>query len=198
MVDLEGKVICNAFMECDYVCSHRVPHELGMLCHMTCDGTCVPIQVFWENDRCVYAIKRQDGNYHRITPDPAPEIPISQAPAVSELYMDEKIYICSSHANCSNDNCLHKEFHNRNQGCGNECHHQDSCGNIYGVTCREANNEEILQLFREHDGENQHIADMLEQDDKAYSDFIEVLAKSKPETPKLVPERVKRFLNLEL
>ena len=70
--------------------------------------------------------------------------------------------------------------------------------NVCGVPCREANNEEILQLFREHDDENQHIDDLLEQDDKVYSDLMDELTKPKPEKPKPVHERVKRFLNLEL
>ncbi len=198
MSNLEGKVICNAFMECNdpdhATCEHRIPHELHMYCRTACGsagvpgGECVPIQVYCRvNGEPVYCIKGLDGKTHMIPKDPAPAIP--------EFNMDEKIYICPSHASCPYDDCEHKQFHNRVQRCGSECHR---LGSNYGAACREANSDEILQLFKDHEGENQHIDDMLKQDDKAYSDFMEEITKPKPERPKPTHERVQRFLNLEL
>lgn len=193
MNNLEGKVICNAFMKCNDhdTCNHRIPHEHSMFCRMVCGsggvpgGTCVPIEVFWIDDKRVYAVKMQDGNYHKLPEDPAPTIP--------NFYMDEMIFICPSHASCPHDDCTHKEFHNRSQGCGVECYR-----GMISEVCREANSDEILQLFRDHDGENQHIDDALKKYDQVYSEFMEKLTKPMPEKPKPMHERVKRFLNLEL
>lgn len=198
MADLEGKFICNAFMECEdhNNCDHRSPHEHNMSCRTACGsggvpgGVCVPITRM--NDQCIYTIESIDSFVTAIPKDPAPAIP--------GLCMDEKIYICLSHATCpyDYDDCNHKQFHNKLDDCELKCFHLGVPDDICGVTCREANNEEILQLFREHDGENQHINDLLEQDDKVYSDFMDELTKPKPEKPKPVHERTKRFLNLEL
>ena len=186
MVNLEGKVICNAFMDCDdTTCRHRVPHEHIMICEMSCTGTCVPIHVYYRvNGVPVYSVKGLDDVYHVIPEDLTPATP--------------EFYICSSHASCPNDDCEHKQFHNKLDECETECFRLGLPNNVCGVPCREANNEEILQLFREHDDENQHIDDLLEQDDKVYSDLMDELTKPKPEKPKPVHERVKRFLNLEL
>ena len=194
MVNLEGKVICNAFMKCNDPihnnCNHRIPHEHSIYCRTACGGdgvlggVCVPITRM--NDQCIYTIESIDGFVTEIPNDPALEIP--------EFNMDEKIYICPSHASCLNDDCNHKVFHNKSQGCESECQREADNNGV----CREANNDEILQLFRDHAGENQHIDDMLEQDDKVYSDLMDELTKPKPEKLKPVHERVKRFLNLEL
>lgn len=195
MRNLEGKMICNAFMEYDDddPCNHRVPHERVMFCAMACknSGTCVPIQVYCRvNGEPVYFIKTQDDETHMIPKDPFSEMP--------DFNMDEKIYICPSHASCPYDDCDHKQFHNRKDECESECYCLGVLPNLCGVACREANSDEILQLFRDHEGENQHIDDLLKQDDKAYLDFMTELIKPKPETPKPVHERVQRFLNLEL
>jgi hypothetical protein len=175
MTNLEGKVICNAFMKCNDHdnCNHRIPHEHSMFCRMACGaggvpgGTCVPITR--PNDQCMYTIESIDGFVTTIPEDPAPAIP--------EFNMDE----------------------NRSAGCISECYYR---GVKYGYNCnegcREANNEEILQLFREHEGENQHIDDLLKEDDRAYSEFMEEITKPMPEKPKPTHERVKRFMNLEL
>ena len=185
MSNLEGKVICNAFMKCNDPnhnnCNHRIPHEHNIYCRTACGGdgviggVCVPITRM--NDQCIYTIESIDDFVTEIPKDPALEIP--------EFYMDEKIYICPDPCIL---NCEHKDFHN-------------ACVDItcpFGIKCREANSDEILQLFRDHAGENQHIDDMLEQDDKVYSDLMDGLTKPKPEQPKPVHERTKRFLNLEL
>jgi len=184
MSNLDGKVICNAFMECNDHdnCDHHIPHERNINCRTSCGGggvrgaTCVPIQVYCiVNGKSVYCIKTKDGETHMIPKDPAPELP--------EFNMDERIYICPFHASCPSDGCEHKQFHNKLDECEIECHLFDI--SLRGVACREANNEEILQLFRE-------------QDDKVYSEFMAELIKPKPEKPKSVHERVQRFLNLEL
>ena len=200
MVSLEGKVICNAILECDDLeCNHRIPHEHTITCGWTCDsdsggvpgGSCVPIQVYCRvNGNRVYYIKGIDGKTGMIPKNPSSEIP--------EFYMDEKIYICPSHAICPYDNCNHKVFHNKLDKCETECHRIGIPLAYCGITCREANSDEILQLFRDHEGENQHIDDMLKEDDKAYSELMEELTKQIPENPKPVHERVKRFLNLEI
>lgn len=195
-LNLDGKVICNAFVKCNnHDCSHGIPHEHSMYCRMACSadgvpgGTCVPITR--PNDQCMYTIESIDGFVTTIPEDPAPAIP--------EFNMDERIYICPSHASCPNPDCIHKQFHNRSAGCISECYYR---GVKYGYNCnegcREANNEEILQLFREHEGENQHIDDLLKEDDRAYSEFMEEITKPMPEKPKPTHERVKRFMNLEL
>jgi hypothetical protein len=202
MSNLEGKVICNAFMECDdkdhAICEHRIPHELHMYCRTACGsagvpgGICVPIQVCYRvNGELVYCIKGLDGKTHMIPKDFAPAIP--------DFNMDEKIYICPAHTSCPNPDCIHKQFHNRSAGCISECYY---CGVRYGYNCnegcREANSEEILQLFRDHEGENQHIDDMIKRDDQIYLDAMDEPTKPKPEKPKPTHERVQRFLNLEL
>ena len=192
MSNLDGKVICNAFMRCDDECNHRIPHERVMFCAMSCKngGTCVPIEVFWVDDKREYAVKMQDGNYHKIPEDPAPAIP--------DFNMDERIYICPSHASCPYDDCSHKQFHNRKDNCETECHRVCVGHDFSGVTCREANSDEILQLFKDHQDENQHIKDMIKRDDQIYLDAMDEPTKPKPERPKPTHERVQRFLNLEL
>ena len=197
MEDLEGKVICNKFMDCggkDGDCDHRIPHTMNVHCHLPCEhngGNCVPIKVYCRSGgECVYAIQIPDGSYHTIDQDRSQMMP--------EFYMDQMIYICPSHDRCFYDECRHKQFHNKLAGCESICSRHNRPDNAGGVACREANADEILQLFIDHLGENQHIDDMLQQDDNVYSDLIDELSKPKPEIPKPVHERVKRFLNLEL
>ena len=199
MSNLEGKFLCNASFDCENrLCNHRIPHtriesDLPEIegCDDECHGgTCVPIQVLLEDSKRVYAVKMPNGNYHRISQDPTPEIP--------DFNMDEKIYICSSHASCPYDDCKHKQFHNKLDECETECFRLGLPNNVCGVPCREANSDEILQLFRDHQDENQHIEDLLEEDNRIFSEFMEEITKPKPEKPKPTHERVQRFLNLEL
>jgi hypothetical protein len=136
-----------------------------------------------EDGKSTHVIKRADGNYHRISTGPARAIP--------EFHMDEMIYICPEP--CEQD-CHRKRFHNESMGRGLD-------GGLHGaihscgIICREAHSDEILQLFRDHDGENQHIDELIKRDEAAYT---EAPAKPKPEKPEPVHERVRRFLNLEL
>ena len=194
MSNLEGKFLCNASFDCEIGnCPHKVPHtyiesDLPEIegCDIECHGgICVPIQVLLEDSKRVYAVKMPNGNYHRISQDPAPEIP--------DFNMDERIYVCPSHADCLHDDCIHKQFHNKSAGCGVGCYR-----GLGGETCREANSDEILQLFRDHQDENQHIEDLIEEDNRIFSEFMEEITKPKPKKPKPTHERVKRFMNLEL